>query len=271
MRLILHYDEGREMIRRLLLPLALALVALAAPNIRLYLKDGDYHLVREYKVEGDRVRYYSVERGDWEEIPLEMVDIKKTETEVGERAKAREEEAKLLTAEDRAERERAEEIARVPYGPGVHWVDGKQLTPMKAAESKVHNNKTRNVLKVLTPVPVLSGKATVELDGEQAAMKIGAERPEFYIRLSSEQRYGIFRLTPSKGVRIVEKVQFVPVTKEVIEEPIVVEIFRQQVDDNLFKIWPTKPLEPGEYAVVEYTEGKLNLQIWDFAVVAPAK
>ena len=49
----------------------LAFAAFAA-NIKLYLKDGDSHLVREYEVKGDRVRYYSVERGDWEEIPLAL-------------------------------------------------------------------------------------------------------------------------------------------------------------------------------------------------------
>ena len=50
--------------------LALALVAWAA-NVKLYLTDGTYHLVREYQVQSDRVRYYSVERGEWEEIPLD--------------------------------------------------------------------------------------------------------------------------------------------------------------------------------------------------------
>jgi len=50
--------------------------------VRLYLKDGSYHLVREYKVSGDRVRYYSVERSAWEEIPLGLVDIEKTEKEI---------------------------------------------------------------------------------------------------------------------------------------------------------------------------------------------
>jgi len=45
-----------------------------------------------------------------------------------------------------------------------------------------------------------------------------------------------------------------------------VEIFRQQVADGLFKIWPQKPLEPGEYALVEYTEDKINMQVWDFFI-----
>src|SRR5262249_36728170 len=46
-----------------------------APNgKKLVLKNGDYQLVREYARNGDRVRYYSLERADWEEIPASMVD-----------------------------------------------------------------------------------------------------------------------------------------------------------------------------------------------------
>jgi hypothetical protein len=30
-------------------------------------------------------------------------------------------------------------------------------------------------------------------------------------------------------------------------------------------------MEPGEYAVVQYTPGKTNMQVWDFAVTAAAK
>jgi len=34
----------------------------------------------------------------------------------------------------------------------------------------------------------------------------------------------------------------------------------------LFKIWPEKPLEPGEYALLQYTESKVDPQVWDFSV-----
>ena len=88
---------------------------------------------------------------------------------------------------------------------------------------------------------------------------------------AAEERFGIIRLNPAKGVRIVERLTIMPVTKETIEEQDQVEIFRQQVDDGLYKIWPTKPIEPGEYAVVEYTEGKVNVQVWDFAYDPNAK
>jgi hypothetical protein len=72
-------------------------------------------------------------------------------------------------------------------------------------------------------------------------------------------------MSEHKGNRMAEKLTIIPVSKEVVEEPEMVETFRQQVGDGLYKIWPEKPLAAGQYAVVEYTEGKVNMKIWDFA------
>jgi hypothetical protein len=251
--------------RRFLAALLFFVVAALAANIKLYLKDGNYHLVREYEVQKDRVRYYSVERSEWEEIPLELVDLKRTESESAQRKMALEQEAKILAEEDKAERALQDEIAKIPQNPGVYYLGGSELKTIKPAESHVHGNKGRSVLKVLAPIPVVSGKATLELDKEHSLNVIDNERPEFYIQLSAEERFGIIRLTPQKGIRVVEKLTIIPVTKEIVEDQEQVEIFRKQMAEGLYKIWPTKPLGPGEYAVVEYTEGKLNIQVWDFA------
>ena len=45
-----------------------------------------------------------------------------------------------------------------------------------------------------------------------------------------------------------------------------VDILRKQMAEGLYKIWPKEKLPLGEYAVVEYAEGKLNMQVWDFAI-----
>lgn len=246
--------------------LLLACACLWGASFKLYLRDGSFHVVREYKVEGERVRYYSIERSEWEELPLELVDLKRTTAEIQDREDSRREEAAMVAAEEKAEREARREIERVPMEKGVYFVAGEELKPLKQAESKVASNKRRSVLKAISPIPVVTGKANVEVDGERSAMAVTGERPEFYIRLHTEERFGIVRLSPGKGVRVVQKWTIVPVTKEIVEEQDAVEIFRRQVDEGLYKIWPIKPLAPGEYAVVEYTEGKGNIQIWDFSL-----
>ena len=75
--------------RRILAILLFAVFAAWGVNVKLYLKDGGFHLVREYQVQADRVRFYSVERSQWEEIPLDMVDLKRTQTEAAAREKIR--------------------------------------------------------------------------------------------------------------------------------------------------------------------------------------
>jgi len=96
-------------------------------------------------------------------------------------------------------------------------------------------------------------------------LNVGRDRPEFYIRLIEPERFALVRLERKKDSRIVQKWTVVPVSKELFTEHAEVEIFRQQAGPDLYKIWPQSPLEPGEYAVIEYTEGKGNTQIWDFS------
>jgi hypothetical protein len=238
---------------------------LNAANVRLYLKDGGYQLAREYQVEGDRVRYYSVERSEWEEIPLELVDLKKTEAEIHARAEAAKEEKRQTAAEDQAEREMQREIEKVPNDPGVYYLDGEALRPLKLAESKTVTDKGRSALKVLSPLPIVSGKMTLELDGAHASARVGSDKPEFYIRLSQEERFALVKMGDRKGNRVVEKIAVIPVTNERVETFNPVELFQHQVGDLVFKVWPMKPLEPGEYAVVQYTDGKVDTQVWDFS------
>ncbi len=252
--------------RRILAALLFFSSLAVAANFKLYTKDGDFHLVKEYKVEGDRVRYYSVERSDWEEIPVSIVDLTRTEKERSDHAAAVAEQAKIISAEDKAARALQDEVLKIPQDPGVYALDnGTTLRIFKQAESTLHNNKGRSVLKVLSPVPLVPGKATVEIPESHSLNVMNVDRPDLYIQLSAEERFGLVKLTPHGSVRVVERVSIIPVSKETIEEVDEVKVFRKQLTEGgLYKIWPEEPLTPGEYAVIQFTPGKLDTQIWDF-------
>ncbi|MEQ1884629.1 MAG: hypothetical protein ABL967_06165 [Bryobacteraceae bacterium] len=244
-----------------------ALCALAAD--RLYLKEGDYQLVREFQVQKDRVRYYSTERGDWEEIPLELVDLERTRKEAAEQKAALDADVKAQAEEDAAIKAARKEVASIPTENGAYYLRGGKPTALKLAESKLVMDKKRTVLKYLSPIPMVPGKGTVELEGETSAFAVEGRRPEFYFRPSDYESFGIIKMgPPKKGVRVLQKASILTVQGERIinEERDEIKTFKKQEGDLFYKVWPEKPLEPGEYAIVQYTDGKLNPQVWDFSV-----
>lgn len=256
------------MLGRAALVFVLAACALVAAD-RLYLKDGTYQLTNQYEVKSDRVRYYSTERGEWEEIPLDLVDLDHTKAELAERKAQVEADSKAEAEERAAERAAARQIAALPTENGAYYIRGDATEALKQAESKIVNNKRRSILKALSPIPVIMGKATVELDGEHAAFHIAEPKPEFYLRASDYEEFEIAKLTPGKNTRIVERLSIAKFQdmREVSEEVQKMESFKKQEADLIFRVWPQNALEPGEYALIQYTPGKLDAQIWDFSVV----
>lgn len=247
------------------------LIAAAAfgGTVRLYLKDGTYQLASEYKVVKDRVTYLSSERGEWEELPLEMVDLARTKKEAEQHDEDLKSDAKAQAEEDAAERLAVKQVEQIPPEPGVYYIHNDKLETVRVAESKLVNDKRRSVLKALSPIPMVAGKATLEIDGDTSSREITEKRPEFFFRLSTFERFGLVKITPTKkNSRIVENINIVPVSKEIAQEFHEVKTFKKQEGDNVYKIWPENDLEPGEYALVEYTEGldSINTQVWDFKI-----
>src|SRR4051794_27960621 len=96
-------------------------------TVRLYLKDGTFQLTREYQVQNDRVRYYSTEREEWEEIPLEMVDLDRTKKETVEREATIAADTKAQAEEDAAIRAAEKEVETIPVEPGVYYIHSGKL------------------------------------------------------------------------------------------------------------------------------------------------
>lgn len=258
------------MLRRIALFLMFA-AALFGETVRLYLKDGSYQLCSEYKVVKDRVSYMSAERGEWEELPLEMVDLDRTKKEITQHEVDVKADAKAQAEEDAALKNAAKEVEEIPEAAGVYYIHNDKLETVKVGESKIVNDKRRQMWKVLSPIPMVAGKATLEISGDSSSTVIDTPRPEFFFRLSDVERFGIVKLTPTKkDSRIVEIINIIPVTKEIDQQMKEIAAFKKMVGDNVYRVWPENDMEPGEYALVEYTEGldHINTQVWDFKIIS---
>src|SRR5271165_6295569 len=86
---------------------------------RLILKDGSYQLATKWETKGERVRYFSAERGEWEEVPNSMVDWPATDKYEKDRA-AGVPLAGAAELDKEMAAERAAEDARTPQvAPGL--------------------------------------------------------------------------------------------------------------------------------------------------------
>jgi len=93
------------------------------------------------------------------------------------------------------------------------------------------------------------------------------DRPEFYFQLDKQESFGIIKLSRGKGIRIAEHVEIQPISKEMAEDRDSVKVFSKQLTgDNFYKVWPEETLPAGEYALIEYVDGQVDLRMWDFRI-----
>ncbi len=163
---------------------------------RLILKDGSYQDVVKYEVKGERVRYLSAERNEWEELPSSLVDWPATEKYEKERAVAPAlPEAALIDKEAAAGHEeedrRQPQVApglRLPEFNGMFLLDNykgqAQLVEVPQNEGDLNRNAKANIFRGLSPVA--SAKQSIELDGEHATVYAHVAVPSIYINVEEE-------------------------------------------------------------------------------------
>ncbi len=275
----------RTLIVVVLLLVGGALVTQAQATKRLILKDGSYQVVTQWEVKGERVRYFSAERSQWEEVPGSMVDWKATEdyeknaaTEKNtELEKALKEDAEDAAAENAASPEVAPGI-RLPDGGGVYLLENfksqPQLDELAQTNSEINKNTGKNILRA-TINPIASAKQSIELKGPHAKIQSHTATPEIYIEVESDaqtQKLGvtdhfrIARLTEKKDMRVLGAMK-VSVIGKVSQEGSFVKTSAEKMPGDWVRLKPLEPLAPGEYAVVEMLSPKeMNLYVWDFGV-----
>jgi hypothetical protein len=264
-------------------------------GLKLMLTDGTYQLVREYQRNGDHVRYYSMERGAWEEVPASMVDwnatakaeaeTEKRSAELVEKVHKQEEARRLDNVSDIDASLRVGDGAFLPSGEGMFVVEGKTVRILDQAGSEMKLDKKRVIAEVLSPVKVVPGKQTLVMQGAHAAVRLRTDHPEFYLReappdpesTSSIQRtrraadagpdVELVKTKVGRNTRILESIRtlFGQAVNENID---VISMQRWEVAPNVYRFTLSQPLPPGEYVLAEVLEEGLNLYVWDFGLDA---
>jgi len=264
-----------------------------AQSKRLILKDGSYQLATKWEIKDDRVRFFSAERNEWEEIPNSLVDWGATKKWEEDRAAGKEsKEAAELEKEMQEEREeeelRSPHVAaglRLPPEGGVYALDTylalPELVPLDQSTGEVNRHKGHNVLRAAIN-PLAGARSTVEIPGSRSKVQIHASLPAIYINLDATEEatdstkqqtgelpWGRFRIVRAevKGDRRIVGTLKSSVTGKSSQEQEAIPATAEQISEGWIKLTPKAPLYPGEYAVAELL-GKqgMNSYVWDFGV-----
>jgi hypothetical protein len=260
---------------------------------KLVLKDGTFQLVRSYEKNGDRVRYFSLERGSWEEIPSTMVDWVATAN--AEKTTAAADDALAAKIHKQEEAQNIQTTLDVdaslqvgggvflPPGEGMFAVEGKSVIPIPQVGSAVRTDRKNQLKRVLSPVPIIPAKQNITLEGKRATLRINSSNPEFYLReltTEDEQESGLertsrqsttgpdvelLRATIKGNKRIIESIRSM-MGQELARENKTISIQQWEVAKRVYRYTLGEPLPPGEYALAEILPGGLNLFVWDFGV-----
>ena len=268
---------------------------------RLILKDGSYQLASKWEKKGDRIRYYSAERGEWEELPDALIDWPATEKFDKERAAGTPppeavELDKELEAERKADELKTPQVApglRLPDEGGILLLDNyqgqPQLNELQQTGGDINKNMKGNILRAAIN-PIASSKQTIEVPGAHAKVQSHVTLPTIYVNATDQDqdatataqqpqqpqqsldRFKIVRMQVKGDKRIAGDIK-IAVYGKVSQEQKLVPTTSRAMTGGWVMLTPTAALTPGEYAIVEMLgkEG-MNLYVWDFGVnpAAPA-
>src|ERR1700761_2980322 len=169
-------------------------------NQRLILKDGSYQVITKYQKVGDRVRYFSAERGQWEEVPAVLVDWAATEQWAKDHAPGAQAappppvspaipEAAEIDKEEQHARARTPDVSpglRLPDQDGI-WAldtfhDQPELVALAQNSASVDRQTGHNVLRS-TLNPLGGIQQNVQIPGAQSKVKLHVNDPAFYVSI----------------------------------------------------------------------------------------
>jgi hypothetical protein len=245
---------------------------------KLMLKDGSFQLVREYHVEGDRVRYYSLDTMQWEQMPAALVDWDATKKV--EPAEASSDAATLAKIHKQEQARRTEPLdidASLEVAPGIFLppgeklfvFDGKAVLPLSQAETSSKLSKKRLLEQVLVPVPIIPTRHSVSIRGSRAKLRLQNNRPEFYMRTADarEPAMELIRAKVRGDSRQIENIDQLFGEQRATRNTLSMQ--KWKVARGVYRFTLSRALEPGEYVLAEIVPSEgMSLYVWDFGVDA---
>lgn len=249
---------------------------------KLMLKDGSFQLVREYEVDGDRVRYYSIEQHQWEEMPESLIDWDATKKADADEAKRK---AAMIAKVHAQEAQRGGDVMDVdasievakgvflPEGEGVFLYDGDKVVKIPPVDPEIKFSKTQMLKQVLVPVPIVPARHTVSLSGQRAKLRVDPGQLEIYYRTADghDPQVQLIQAKVKSGKRDLENLDELFNTTAatgVVELP----IQQWEIARGVYRYTITQNVAPGEYAFAEIVpNGGNSLYFWDFGVDGPTE
>ncbi len=244
---------------------------------KLILKDGSVQLVREYQVMDDKVRFYSKERSQWEEMPATLVDWdathaaeatqKQGDAELSAKVHKQEQIRRVMPLDVDASLEAAPGVF-IPPGEGIFVYDGKKVLRLTQAQAQDKADKVKVVEQVLVPIPIVPSRRNLSIRRAHSEVRVKNEQPEFYMRTADarEPDVRLIRTRVHGESRSIENVDtyFGAVQKTRRNE---IEMQRWLIATGVYRFTISESLEPGEYVFTEIVKGEgTNLYVWDFGV-----
>jgi hypothetical protein len=249
---------------------------------RLILTDGSYQTATEWTKVGDRVRYFSAERAEWEELPDALVDWKATGEWNAERAKIQTEEMKQVPEEAVVAR-KEEQLntplvgpeLRLPAEGGVFLLEqqaGKPVLQKVGGSKALENDHQGKNMLMRSVIPIASQVQTIELQGAAAKVRIHSATPSIFIDVEDSQgaipgeNFRMVRLERKRDLRLLAKNK-VAISGDQSQTEKFLHSRAEKFSGDWWKLIPLEDLTPGEYAIVVSSPGAENSGVvWDFGV-----
>lgn len=177
-----------------------------------------------------------------------------------------------------------------------------ELVPLAQSDSDLNRNTAHNILRAAIN-PLSAAHQIITLKGETANVQVHVAEPVLYLRVGDEavaptagtpftvnthgatsaikgtpgggspqSRYVIVRADVRTGERVIASFQIPLLGSGHLQEDVVETTTQLLPGGHWLKITPTRPLDFGEYALMEViSDTAVNLSVWDFGVhpVAP--